>query len=152
MCLYSPDVHVQNHLPLVHFVGVGPHPLNLQRLEAEKGLESLVTSSEESTPAGNQLFVKISQTHDVSKVDLRKAEGFQRLAGLPDGRLDGFPQELLHVHPKEGPGLLQHLGGATRAEDASDTSSILSNILKTLFQPMWITWLFLNRNFKKKET
>lgn len=71
----------------------------------------------------------------MSKVDLRKAEGFQRRAGLPDGWLDGFPQELLHVHPEEGPGLLQHLDGAARAEDASDTSSILSNILKLSSSP-----------------
>lgn len=49
------------------------------------------------------------QTHYVSKVYLFKSEGFECMAGEPDGRLDGFFQELLHVHPEERPGLLQHL-------------------------------------------
>lgn len=59
---------------------------------------------------------RFKRTHDVSKVDLCKSEGFQRRAGEPDGRLDVLFQELLHVHPKEGPGLLQHLDIAIRAE------------------------------------
>lgn len=51
----------------------------------------------------------------MSKVDLRESEGFKRRAGEPDGRLDVLFQELLHVHPKEGPGLLQNLDIAIRA-------------------------------------
>ena len=49
------------------------------------------------------------QTHNVSKVDLCKGEGFKCRAREPHCLLDVFPQELLHVHPKERPGLLQHL-------------------------------------------
>lgn len=49
------------------------------------------------------------QTYYVSKVDLGKSEHFERLVGEPDSRLDFFSKELVHVHPKERPGLLQHL-------------------------------------------
>lgn len=56
------------------------------------------------------------QTHYVSKVDLGKSERFECRAGEPDSRLDVFFKELLHVHPKERPGLLQHLSAQSKTE------------------------------------
>lgn len=49
------------------------------------------------------------QTHYVSEVDLGKLERFEGGVREPDCRLYLFFKELLHVHPKERPGLLQHL-------------------------------------------
>lgn len=56
------------------------------------------------------------QTHYVSEVDLFKSERFECRAGEPDDRLDVFFQELLHVHPKERPSLLQHLNIEIKTE------------------------------------
>lgn len=120
MCLYPPYIQVQNHFLLVHFMGVCLHPINLQRLKAEKWLEASIMSSHESKVALMSAFCKFIESHDVSKVDLCKSEGSKCMAGEPDGWLDVFFQELLHVHPKERPGLLQHLDIVIRAEDASD--------------------------------
>lgn len=78
---------------------------------------------------------QFTQTHNVSKVDLCKGEGFKCRAGEPDGGLDVFFQELLHVHPKERPGLLQHLNIAIRVEDATDTWSIMTTLLKISSRP-----------------
>lgn len=50
-----------------------------------------------------------TSAHFVSKMDLGKSEHFECRAGESDGRLNVFLQELLHVHPKERPHLLQHL-------------------------------------------
>lgn len=61
------------------------------------------------------------RTHNVSKVDLCKGEGFKGRAREPDCRLDVFLQELLHVHPKERPGLLQHLNMGIKTEDVNGT-------------------------------
>lgn len=55
-------------------------------------------------------------THNVSKVDLGKREHFERRVGEPDGRLDVSFEELLHVHPKERPGLFQHLNTQDKTE------------------------------------
>lgn len=45
----------------------------------------------------------------MSEMDLGKSEGLQCRVGEPDGLLDASLQQLLHVHPKKGPRLLQHL-------------------------------------------
>lgn len=70
------------------------------------------------------------QTHYVSKVYLDKSEGFERRAGEPDGRLDVFFQELLHVHPKERPGLLQHLNTEKNRACAKASMPHLDDTLK----------------------
>lgn len=47
--------------------------------------------------------------HLVSYVDLGEAEGLQVNAGGPDGRSDGFHQQLLQILADERPGLLDDL-------------------------------------------
>lgn len=149
MCLYSPDVHVQNHLPLVHFVGVRPHPLNLQRLEAEKGLESLVTSSEESTPAGTQLFVNNHKLTMCPKWIFVKLKVFSAgLDSLTDGWMVSLRNFSMYI-PKKG----QACSNTWTGQPEQRTPQTL--------RPFWPTYsnslpahvdnmAFFNRNFKKK--
>lgn len=49
------------------------------------------------------------RAHLVSYVDLGEAEGLQVNAGGPDGRSDGFHQQLLQILADERPGLLDDL-------------------------------------------
>lgn len=60
------------------------------------------------------------KTHNVSKVDLGKSERFERRVGEPDGLLDVLFEELLHVHPKERPGLPQHLNTQSKTKHVKD--------------------------------
>lgn len=56
------------------------------------------------------------QTYFVSKVDFGKSERSERRVGLSDDRLDVVFKEFLHVHPKERPGLFQHLNIQSKTE------------------------------------
>lgn len=105
-CDALPQIQIQHDLSSV-LLCVRLHADHLHGLRTREAGEAHRSLRDHRLPSLPDL--RPLRAYLVSYVDLGEAEGLQMNAGGPDGRSDGFHQQLLQILADEGPGLLDDL-------------------------------------------